>query len=104
VSVRADVATLVERTLIADAAACDVALEIGTVSSRRWASATFVGARVVIEVAGPAGTAALRWISALPEAEFAIRGHLMADIAVTRHERGAERFAATVELLMLEER
>jgi hypothetical protein len=99
-----DATALLERALLADAALCGAAVEIDAAAARRWASATFVGARHRVTLSGPADRATLRWISSLPEAEFALRGHLVADLVVESHERSAERFRATIEVLTVEER
>lgn len=54
-------------------------------SSRPWASATFVGARhvIVLKLSG-AGHAARadRFIETLPDVEFSIAGHIVADTCV----------------------
>lgn len=68
---------------------------------RPWASVTFSGARhwFALEVAreGAAALAAM-----LPEAEFALTGHLVADLAVTRCEPQAERTTLHIEALTVE--
>lgn len=58
-------------------------------SSRPWASATFIGAqhRAILRFAGAgaggdAAECAARFAEALPEAEFAISGHIVADACV----------------------
>lgn len=55
-------------------------------AERPWASATFAGTRhtVALCFAGAGAQAAGEaFIAALPEHEFAIRGHLVADAAIT---------------------
>lgn len=65
-------------------------------SSRPWASATFVGARhgIVLRLSGPDHEArAATLAEQLPEAEFSIGGHIVADACVDRLrlvEEGAE--------------
>jgi len=60
----------------------------GTVTQatmRPWCSATFVGAqhRMVLELSGPdASEAATRLAGTLGEADFALHGHIVADVAV----------------------
>jgi hypothetical protein len=83
----------------------------GTLEEHRgttWASATFTGMRHVMRLhfAGESAIAAAIWLSSiLPEHEFAISGHLVADIAVTethrRHE-GAPAMTLTIEALTVE--
>ena len=98
-----DATTLLERALLADATACGAEVRVESAAARRWASATFVGARHSFALSGPSGDAALRWISALPEAEFGLRGHIVADLAVISHVRDDHRFTATIEVLTVEE-
>ncbi|HYW08808.1 MAG TPA: hypothetical protein VE913_17735, partial [Longimicrobium sp.] len=100
---RADATTLVERALLADAGRCAAQVVVTSAGATRWASATFTGARHRFELAGTADTASLRWLSALPEAELGVRGHLVADLVVERHTRDRERFTATIEVLTVEE-
>lgn len=52
---------------------------------RPWCSATFIGAqhRFSFRIAGPGASAhAERLVTLLPEAEFALPGHVVADLAV----------------------
>jgi hypothetical protein len=70
-----------------------VALTVEEIRSRSWASATFAGARheltFRIEGAG-AGAAADSFLSTLTAAEFDLRGHILADIALVSEERTDE--------------
>ncbi len=79
------------------------ALTLTEAESRDWSSATFTGERhrLRIELADDATSAA--WLAALPDVELAVRGRLVADVAVTetRHESG--RVHATVEALTIAE-
>ena len=78
-------------------------------SERRWASITFAGSRhtVALAFAGDeAAEAGERFITALPDHEFAIPGHLVADAAVVAVEHTMlpePRIAVEVELLLLED-
>jgi hypothetical protein len=59
--------------------------EITSSSSRRWSSATFTGARhgVTLQLAGAnARDRAHRLAESLPDAEFPLAGHIVADISV----------------------
>jgi hypothetical protein len=73
-----------------------------------WASATFTGMRHVMRVtlAGSEGVATGEWLaSILPDHEFCIRGHLVADIAISAVHRRAEGTPAmtlTIEALTVE--
>lgn len=78
-------------------------------SERSWASITFAGTRhrLVLAFAGPGGVpAGETFIEALPDHEFAIPGHLVADAAIVEVDHCAvpeARLQVTVELLLLED-
>jgi hypothetical protein len=78
-------------------------------AERRWASVTFSGSRhaVAFVFAGTVAVAAgERFIAALPDHEFAIPGHLVADAAVIAVEHAMlpePRLTVEAELLLLEE-
>ena len=73
-----------------------------------WASATFTGMRHVMRVSllGEDGVRTGEWLaSVLPDHEFCIRGHLVADIAVTavhRRTEGTPAMMLTIEALTVE--
>jgi len=75
---------------------------------KRWASATFTGARHRLELLFD-GTEAVEagelFIACLPEHEFDILGQLVADAAVTEvdHRFEPPRMTVRCELLLLEE-
>lgn len=97
-----DAATLLGRALLASAA--DAGCPAALVSSdwTRWASATFVGARHSVALRGAMSAHLDAWLAALPDAEFALRGHVLADIAVTRVTREAEWVSISLEALTVE--
>lgn len=97
-----DAATLLERALGADARNCALTLNFVRSASRRWASATFTGARIRYAVEG-SGTDAARWLGTLPDADLPVRGHCVAEIAVLDHAIEGDRFTATIEALTVEE-
>lgn len=99
-----DAATLVARALVASAAAAGCEIAIAESDWTRWASATFTGARHELTLVGTPSPGFDAWIAALPEAVFALRGHLVADLRVERVSRSGDRVAATIEILTLEER
>lgn len=68
--------------------------------STPWASATFTGARHAIVLALPHGAA--DGFADLGEAEFAIPGHLVADIAVAARNDGPDGARLTIEALTIE--
>lgn len=77
-----DVGSLLIRAIrtSAFAAGCPVAVE--SIGGRPWASATFQGTRHRIVLTARDVPGLRSWINTLPEAEFAIRGHVVADLAV----------------------
>ncbi len=73
-----------------------------TVTAREatpWASATFAGARHKITLEAPRSSALDIWLEQLPETEFALRGHLVADLVVVGVSRLGERVEARLEVL-----
>ena len=99
-----DAATLIERALIAQALAAGCRVEIAASDSRRWASATFIGARHAIRLSCARSAALETWLSELPEADFALRGHLVADLTVERVHREGDAVTVSLEILTVEER
>ena len=99
-----DVATLLSRALLASAAAAGCPVTVTESDWTRWASVTFTGARHHLTLSGEPWPALDAWLDALPEAEFALRGHLVADLVVTRVRRGAEAVTMELEILTVEER
>lgn len=95
-----------------------VSAKIGTINGETrvesleqtdWASVTFTGARhrlrVTLEGDGAVGAAA-DFLATLPDLDFPIPGHIVADIALVAEERGANgRYAALeLEALTIEDR
>ncbi|WP_033919691.1 hypothetical protein [Sphingomonas sp. 37zxx] len=95
-----DAATLLERALAAQLSAFQGAIVAS--ACERWASATFVGARHRLEFVGDDGATARAWLAALPEADWSLRGHLVADVQLIDRSVRDHRIAATVEILTVE--
>lgn len=70
--------------------------------SRSWASATFAGARHEMEIRLPARSADA-FEQGLKEAQFSLRGHLLADIAIAGRRTEGEAVVLDVEALTIEE-
>lgn len=98
-----DAATLLARALGLSARRAGLDLSIRHADWRRWASATFSGARHEVTVEFPDGEAAIRWLDALPEAEIILRGHLVADAVVIRTHGEGDRLVAALEILTVED-
>ena len=99
-----DVATLLERALVHAARVAGCEAVIAQASMERWASVTFTGARHQITLALSPKDQALHWLASLPEAEFALRGHLVADLSVDRIDRHATGCTASMSILTVEDR
>jgi hypothetical protein len=99
-----DAATLLTRALAAHAEAAGCPVEIVTADWTRWSSATFTGARHMIRLSGEPSPALIGWIVALPESEFALRGHLVADLSVIAARHEGDAIAIELEVLTVEDR
>jgi hypothetical protein len=77
------------------------------IRSRRWASVTFRGARheLAFSLDGEgAEEAAARFVSGLGAGNFALRGHLLADLSLVSDERRPGFARIRLEALTVEER
>jgi hypothetical protein len=91
-----DAARALIAALVAAALTAHIILTIADVEERPWASATFNGARHIVSVELNGDAAAIdRWLGALPEAQWTIRHHIVADIVVAARSAGG----ATIEAL-----
>lgn len=104
-----DAATALLRALCASFASFAGAFRIDELVCRSWASVTFTGARhrIAFSLEGEgAGAAADSFIERMGEAEFDLRGHILADIALVGEERSAagERVQVRIEALTVEDR
>ena len=101
-----DAATAVLRALRIALAAFGGRFTLHELVSRGWASVTFSGARhrIAFSLDGEgAGAAADGLIGALGEADFDLRGHILADIALAGEERSADGVRITLEALTVED-
>jgi len=71
--------------------------------STPWASVTFAGARHRLTIEARATPEFEGWLAALSEKEFALRGHLVADLAVRSIERRDGLATAEIEALTVED-
>ncbi|WP_395613317.1 hypothetical protein [Allosphingosinicella sp.] len=83
------------------------AVTFESLTSRRWASITFAGERhkLVLRLPGPGAQAAVdAFLDGLADREFALRGHIVADIEATGIERdGDGQLRLTLEALTVED-
>jgi hypothetical protein len=97
-----DIGTMLVRALYRDSVARKCPVEIMSSDWVRWASATFVGARHEMTWTGAPSPALDAWIEELPEAEFDLRGHLLADLKILAVSRTATSVGIEVEALTVE--
>lgn len=101
-----DAATAFLRAIRAALAAFTGRFVLHELVSRGWASVTFSGARhrIAFSLDGDgAGDAADALLGSLGEAEFDLRGHILADIALAGEERSAAGVRITLEALTVED-
>ncbi len=95
------------RTLHATFATFGGEVEVEALESRSWASVTFSGARHTLRLGlsgGGASEAADRFLSGLTEAEFELKGHIVADMALVSDRRDdGGRVLLTLEALTVED-
>lgn len=94
---RPDPGTRLLRALAADARRYGLTLRHVGDDAMPWASATFVGVRLSMQLVATGGDPAA-WLGALPEADLPVPGYLVADCVVAR----AEPPAVTLDVLLLE--
>ncbi|MAW98144.1 MAG: hypothetical protein CMN72_00555 [Sphingomonas sp.] len=99
-----DAATLVERALARSAAETQCDPVVTAAEWESWASVTFTGARHRIELSLSDGEATRVWLAGLAEREFALPGHLVADLEVAKVSARANRRIATIHVLTVEDR
>ena len=78
------------------------ACEVRSVESRAWASVTFSGARHEIRLFLNGPEAAHTFVDGLAEREFALRGHILADIVLLSDERDESGVHLDLEALTIE--
>lgn len=76
--------------------------QVESLSCRDWASATFSGTRHKLTLLIGADHSAA-FLDGIEEAEFALRGHILADIAVTGCERVGDSARVALEALTVVE-
>jgi hypothetical protein len=103
VSGRCDAAARLERALVQAAGFAGVAAAVTDAGWTRWASATFTGARHKFELEVVPSPQVDGWLAALPEHEFALTGHLVADLVVTA-VRAGDAMQVSIEALTVEDR
>ena len=85
----------ITRALTASAALAGCPIAFDSVNERAWNSATFAGQVFEGVAFAIPGDSLTHWLEALPETDFALRGHLVADIG------GAVTTSATIATLRI---
>jgi hypothetical protein len=98
-----DAETLLRRALEAGAESAGCSLTSTESDWTRWASATFTGARHLLRLTGSPSARFENWITALPETELRLRGHLVADLVVEHVRRTADAVTVSLEVLTVED-
>ena len=96
-----DAGTLLIRAVRGHAAATGLTMHVESIACTPWASATFVGTLHRLTAAAMPVPGLRDWIEALPEAEFAMRGHIVVDLTVDRSETIGDREHVTIAVLTL---
>lgn len=99
-----DAGARLERALIAMARNMGIDARVTAADWTRWASATFVGARHRLTLNAAPSATLDAWVTGLPEREFDLTGHLVADLAVTSTRRAGDMTEIAIEALTVEER
>ncbi len=96
-----DAGTLLIRALRSNASAAGVTMQVATIACTPWASATFVGTLHRLTIAADPVPGLRDWIDGLPEAEFAMRGRIVADLSVDSIATIGDREHVTIAVLTL---
>lgn len=98
-----DVETQLERALVRGAAEAGVVLNVAAATATPWASVTFTGARHRLTMVAPGSSSLDCWLAGLAEAEFRLRGHLVADLVVATAIDSSGFAEITLEALTVED-
>ena len=96
-----DAGTLLIRALRNNALSAGVTMHVATIACTPWASATFVGTQHQLTILADPVPGLRDWIDGLPDAEFAMRGHIVADLTVDRSETIGDRKHVAIAVLTL---
>lgn len=96
-----DAGTLLIRALRGHASAAGLTLHVESIACTPWASATFIGTQHRLTIAADPVPGLRDWIDRLPDAEFAMRGHIVADLTVDGIETIGDRAHVTIAVLTL---
>lgn len=97
-----DVGATLTRSLAGTAAQAGCSIDVMANDWRRWASATFTGARHRLSLAGSPSLEFENWLTRLGDANVPMPGHLVADLTVAAVRRAPERVEVDLEILTVE--
>jgi len=98
-----DAGTQIERALVRSAADAGFVLTLVAAIATPWASVTFTGARHRLTLAAARSPALDTWLAGLAEAEFRLRGHLVADLIVKGATHTGQPGEIVLEALTVED-
>lgn len=99
---RHDVDAALSRVIEQSAGVAGCPVRVAANGRRRWASATFSGARHAMTISAIPTAQFDRWLGGLADADLSVRGHLVADLKIMAVRRSAEQLSADIEVLTLE--
>ena len=97
-----DAGVMLERALVASARTASCPVTIESADWKRWASATFTGARHELVLRGGCGAALDDWLAALPEVDLPLGRYLLADLVVASVVRAEGEARIALEALTVE--
>ncbi len=98
-----DAETLLVRALRSQGMKADIVIAVRSIASRPWASATFVGTSHCVKIEARPGESFDRWVADLPDREWTLRGHLVADVVVDRVTKDAAVATLLMSVLTIED-
>lgn len=90
------------RTIEAQARRAGCAARVVASAAATWSSPTFAGSRHALKIEAADDVRLGNWLDGLSRAEFAVPGHLIADLAVTGVTRAGGTAAIAIEALSVE--
>jgi hypothetical protein len=100
---QADAEAHLAHALLRSAQGAGLAIAIDHRSSRPWASATFDGIRLSLDLVAPRAPALGRWLCDLPLAELPLQGRFVASLALDRIEDDGALVRTTLTVLVIDE-
>ena len=93
---------LLGRALTASAALAGARIEIDECDTTAWHSATFTGARHVVQLRAPVCDKVDAWLSAISHSDLPLASHLLADMSIARRADHAGTLHVSIHALTVE--